>query len=75
MNLRKLRKCVCVLSSRSWYLRVAEELAGTGVHKSMHDQAIFYWYGDGKLNGIIAAHVCYFLWEGSALFDLHSLTR
>ena len=27
-----------------WYLRVDKELAGISVYKSMHDQAIFYWW-------------------------------
>ena len=62
-------------ASRRWYLRVAEELAGFGVHKSMHDQAIFSWYSEGKLNGIIAAHVNDFFWEGSTLFELHVINK
>ena len=41
----------------------------------MHDQAIFYWYSDGKLNGIIATHVDDFFWGGSTLFELHVINK
>ena len=46
-----------------------------GVHKSMHDQAIFYRYSDEKLNGIIAAHADDFFWGGSTLFELYAINN
>ena len=45
------------------------------VHKSMPDQAIFYWYSDGKCNGIIAAHVDDFFCGGSTLFEFHVINK
>ena len=54
-KLWKLKKCVYGLTdaSRQWHLRVAEELSKLGVHKSIHDEAVFYWYFGNVLHGII----------------------
>ena len=54
-----LKKCVYGLTdaSRHWYLRVAEELSKLGVHKSIYDEAVFYWYFGNVLHGIICTHM------------------
>ena len=75
----KLKKCVYGLTdaSRHWYLRVAEELSKLGVHKSIYDDAVFYWYF-GKYNvlhGIICTHMDDFFWGGSARFKSSVIDR
>ena len=54
-KLWKLKKCVYGLTdaSRHWYLRFTEELSKLGVHKSIYDEAVFYWYFGNVLHGII----------------------
>ena len=64
----KLKKCVYGLTdaTKHWYLRVAEELSKLGVHKSIYDEVVFYWYHGNLLHGIICTQVDDFFWGGSA---------
>ena len=72
-----LNKCVYEQTdaSRHWYLRVAEELSKVGVHKSIYDEAVFYWYFGNVLHGIICTHVDDFFWGGSARFKSSVIDR
>ena len=67
----KLEKCVYGLTdaSRSWYLTVKEELFNLGAVSSKYNQAIFTWYFENKLHGIIAVHVDDFCFGGSKIFQ------
>ena len=60
----KMNTCVYGLNdaSRYWYLSVREELFNLGTKASKYDSAIFYWYNNDKLEGIITCHVDDFLW-------------
>ena len=70
-KLWKLKKYVYGLkqASRKWYTRVLKELSNLGVSRSKYDEALFYYQKDGKLEGLIAAHVDDFFWCGSDLFE------
>ena len=69
-KLWKLKKCVYGLNdaARSWYLTVKKELIKLGAEMSKLDQAVFTWYYEGKLHGIISTHVDDFCWGGSKIF-------
>ena len=73
----KLCKCVYGLSdaSRAWYLTVREELMKLGAVPSKYDQAIFSWYFNGKLHGIITTHVDDFCFGGSKIFHTSVMDR
>ena len=66
----KMNTCVYGLNdaSRYWYLRVREELFNLGMKASKYDAAIFYWYNNDKLEGIITCHEDDFLWCGTSNF-------
>ena len=66
----KMNTCVYGLNdaSRYWYLRVREELYSLGMRTSKYDNAIFYWYKNNRLEGIITCHVDDFLWCGTSNF-------
>ena len=55
-------------ASRSWYLKVSQELLNKGATKSMYDNALFCWRASDKLQGIICCHVDDFFFAGSQLF-------
>ena len=63
----KLQKCVYGLidASRLWYLCVTEELKKLDATKSVHDEAIFYYHHNGKLEGIISTYVDDIFWGTS----------
>ena len=69
-KLWKLRKYVYGLkqASRKWYMKISKELKALGVNKSKMDEAFFFWYHEGKLAGLVAAHVDDFFWCGSDQF-------
>ena len=73
----KLSKCVYGLSdaSRSWYLTVKKELIKLGAEMSKLDQAVFTWYYNGQLHGIISTHVDDFCWGGSKIFRLSVIEK
>ncbi len=66
----KLNKTVYGLAdaSRTWYLRVREELTNLGVQVSKYDEAIFFWCTSKGLEGLLCCHVDDFLWGGSDRF-------
>ena len=69
-KLWKLKKTVYGLAdaSRTWYLRVKQELEKFGVQVSKYDEAIFYWRTSKGFEGLICCHVDDFLWGGSDKF-------
>ena len=69
-KLWKLKKTVYGLAdaSRTWYLRVRQELEKFGVQVSKYDEAIFYWRTNKGFEGLICCHVDDFLWGGSEKF-------
>ena len=52
-------------ASRTWYLRVREELGKLLVKVSKYDAAFFYWHYNDNLQGIMSTHVDDFCWAGS----------
>lgn len=70
-GLWRLEKCVYGLqdASRSWYLRVVKEIEKLKLKKCKYDEAIFSWYNENELAGIIVAHVDDFMWAGNAKFE------
>ena len=44
-------------ASRSWYLKVSQELLNKGATTSVYDNALFYWRASNKLQGIKCCHV------------------
>ena len=69
-KLWKLNKTVYGLAdaARMWYLRVKKELINLGVEQCSLDKAIFFWYKNGRLEGIICLYVDDFLFAGSHCF-------
>ena len=69
-KLWKLKKTVYGLAdaSRTWYLRVRQELEKVGVQVSTYDEAIFHWKTGKGFEGLICCHVDDFLWGGSEKF-------
>ena len=67
----KLNVCVYGLSdtSRTWYLRIKEELVSLGAKCCRYEPALFYWHCDGELNGLITIHVDDLFWGGSKAFE------
>ena len=66
----KLSKRVYSLTDalQSWYLTLREELIMLGAVSSKYDQAIFTWYFENKLQGLITTNVDYFCFAGSETF-------
>ena len=67
----KLRKTVfglCV-AARAWYLRVKDALLSFGMLMCPLDQALFCWYPEGVLSGIICSHVDDICWAGVTSFQ------
>ncbi len=59
MHLWKMLRCPYGLADagRLWYLRLKKELLDAGLTLCKYDQALFMWFLDGKLAGILACHV------------------
>ena len=76
-HLWQLNKCVYGLNdaSREWYLTVREELIKLGALPSKYDQAVFTWYQDNKLNGIMSTHVDDFCWAGTVDFEMKVINK
>ena len=70
-KLWKLKKTVYGLSDapRVWFLRLRDELLKLNVKQSTYDQGLFFWYNDGKLEGIMVCFVDDQLWGGSPNFE------
>ena len=65
-----VRKSVYGLRSapRAWYETLVDELAKEGITRLLHDKAMFIWKHEGKVQGIIHAHVDDLLYAGSVSF-------
>ena len=76
-KLWKLRNCVYGLSdaSRKWYDQVKEFMLSVGCKMSVVDPAVFYYYQDGSLQGIIAVHVDDFFWAGLIIFKRNVISK
>ena len=62
-------------ASRSWYLKLREELMKSGDVPSKYNQAIFTWHSGNKVQGIIAAHADEFCFAGSEIFQSRVIDR
>lgn len=73
----KMLKCPYGLadSGRHWYLKVQQVFLDLGVVQSKLDQALFMWYNDGSLSGIMACHVDDFIFGGTKTYHETVITR
>ena len=55
-------------AGRHWYLRLKDALIQAGMILSKFDQALFLWYLNGKLSGILICHVDDILYGGRLEF-------
>jgi hypothetical protein len=55
-------------AGRSWYLRLTNELITKGMLKSKYDQAVFTWFKQDKLSGLLLCHVDDIMFGGSQQF-------
>ncbi len=62
-------------SGRLWYLRLREELVELGMSLCKYDQAIFKYFHNGSLSGIIACHVDDILFGGSPEFHQNVIMK
>lgn len=69
-HLWKMTRCPYGLADagRHWYLRLKSVLLNSGLVVSKYDQALFMWYSDDKLEGILACHVDDVIFGGSKSF-------
>ena len=69
-TLWKLNVCIYGLNdaSRTWYLKVCEELLALGVTQCKNEPAMFYWHHEELLHGMICIHVDDLYWGGSKIF-------
>ena len=76
-KLWKLLRCVYGLddASRQFYLKVKDQLLGIGCKCSRYDQAIFTYYIDGYLAGLLMSHVDDFLWAGNDTFKINIINN
>ena len=66
----KLNKTIYGLNdaSRSWYLKLRDELLSLGAVPVQLDQGIFVWYHNKDLLGIIVSFIDDLLWRGAQKF-------
>ena len=66
----KLLRCIYGLADagRHWYLRIKKELLALGLIQCRYDKAIFMWYNQSLLCGIIACHVDDLIFGGTTGF-------
>ena len=57
------------IASRKWYDQICNALLDLNVKKSRYDSALFYWYKDGELQGLLGGHVDDFFWAGTDEFE------
>ena len=57
------------IASRKWYNKICGELLQLGVQKSKFDPALFYWYNNDVLEGVLGGHVDDFFWVGTDAFE------
>lgn len=70
-KLWKLKKTVYGLNdaARAWFTRVHYELLHLNMKASRLDPALFFWYDQSELAGIICLHVDDFFWSGTEKFE------
>ncbi|VDI58471.1 Hypothetical predicted protein [Mytilus galloprovincialis] len=63
--------------ARLWYEKVKATLLDCGgtCTVSKIDSAVFYWYNEKGLTGVLAVHVDDFLWAGSSTFEKSVVSR
>ncbi|VDI53393.1 Hypothetical predicted protein [Mytilus galloprovincialis] len=73
----RFNKCVYGLvdASLKWYEKVKATLLDCGGTVSKIDSAVFYWYNEKGLTGVLAVHVDDFLWAGSSAFEKTVVSR
>ena len=66
----KMLRCPYGLADagRSWYLRLKNELVSKGMLQCKYDQAVFTWFEQGKLSGVLLCHVDDIMFGGSEQF-------
>ena len=69
-KLWRLNRCVYGLNdaSRFWYFRVKDELTKLSCKSSKYDSSLFIYRYEGKLEGLLFAHVDDFMWAGTNNF-------
>ena len=60
---------------RHFYLRVCQELLSLGLSQNRFDKAVFHWYYNGKLAGVIASHVDDFIYGGTPQFHVEIISK
>ena len=55
--------------------KVSNVLTENGASVSCVDPAVFYWFEDNELKGILAVHVDDLIWEGSHEFESKVINR
>ena len=70
-NVWHLRKCIYGLNDapRYWYRRVREVLLKLGGVVSAYDNALYLWFDNGNLIGVLVSHVDDFAFCGSEKFQ------
>ena len=73
----KMKRCPYGLADagRHWYLRLKETLLKAGMVVSKYDQALFLWYIDGQLSGILTCHVDDIILGGENQFHDHVIVQ
>ena len=62
-------------ASRQWYLKVKQELLDLGLFQLKLDNAVFSWYNNGSLQGLVACHVDDFVYGGNELFHTNVVEK
>ena len=70
-KLWKLKKCLYGLNdaARMWYFALRDELESLNCIRSKIDYALFAWYFNDKLCGILEIHVDDIIWAGTKEFE------
>ena len=76
-SLWKMLRCPYGLADagRHWYLRLKTELIQAGMTISKLDQALFMWYSNDELSGILVCHVDDILFGGNLEFHNQVISR
>ena len=66
-KLWRLKRCIYGLNDapRSWYERVKKEFLNLGAIMSVYDPALFFWYKNNRLIGVLTSHVDDFAYCGT----------
>jgi len=73
----KLKRCIYGLNDapRSWYKKVKNEMVCLGGKMSQYDPALFMWYKDNSLCGILVVHVDDFFFCGIEEFHNQVISK